>query len=115
MMGLNDTPVDTEAYGSTKRQQMLTRAAEYYVLHRYGYPVASLWLSKFLNSSVFCKCENPDCAGRHFGFIDAEASYSLVLKNIDYINGFVKEVDSVPVAPDVSMDEIAGDNNPFAL
>lgn len=110
MMSLNKASIDTPSYGLTKRQQRLTRAAEYYVLHRYGYAVASLWLSKFICPSSFCRCSDSDCEGRHFGFIDADASYTLVIENLDYIHGLVRKNNAVAVSDDVSMDDIVSAN-----
>jgi len=68
-----------------ERQNILRRAAEFYLLHLYHCPVASLWLAKYLNPLTFCHCSNTECEGRAFGFADAHAMVKLVLQNLGYI------------------------------
>lgn len=110
MATMNETTIDADEYGHTKRQRYLTRAAEYYILHRYGYPVASLWISEFINPSAFCNCPDPDCGGRHFGFVDVSASYKLVLSNIDYIKQNETKRDLIPFDRNVELDDIVESN-----
>jgi hypothetical protein len=68
-----------------ERQNMLRRAAEFYLLHLYHYPVASLLLAKYINPLTFCHCSNTNCEGRAFGFADAHGMVRLVLRNMGYI------------------------------
>lgn len=68
-----------------ERQNILRRAGEFYLLHLYRYPVASLWLAKYINPLTFCHCPNVSCEGRAFGFADAHAMVRLVLSNLAYI------------------------------
>lgn len=110
MTAMNKTSVESDSLGALPRQRILSKAAEYYLLHRYGYPVSSLWLAEFLAPTSFCKCPNPDCGGRHFGFVDAQASHELVLQNLDYINGFFTRSEAYPVTEGITLDEIAGSN-----
>lgn len=92
----------------TYRQQVLSRAAEFYTLHRYGFTTGSLWLANFTNLIDFCCCPEPNCPGRHFGFLDVEGSAEIVLKAIPYIEKTIKEsAKSISVPGHMPVDEIA--------
>jgi hypothetical protein len=102
MMAMTESDVRT-LEGLPEQQAVTERGAEYYLLHRYGYPPASLWLAKFLNPANFCYCQNKDCKGRHFGFTDIHASYELVLQNQDFIRAvFSEEMRNVSNDPKAS-------------
>ena len=69
----------------TNRQKILGRAGEYYLLHRYGYERASLWLARFINPTTFCMCQDLECDRRHFGFVDVSATLEIVENNLGFL------------------------------
>lgn len=71
--------------GITLRQKILGRAAEYYLIHRYGYEAASLWIANFINPSTYCMCNSVGCELRNFGFVDVEATVSIVENCIPFL------------------------------
>lgn len=103
---LVDQPLETHS-GLTQRQKLLQRAGIYYALHRYGNPVSSLWLARFLNPYLFCSCPNHDCGARHFGFTDPQSSAVLVLENLPYIESLLERRDSfTPISEGMSSAQI---------
>lgn len=114
MSKLNSDSIDDLDRGLTSRQRLLTRGAEYFVLHRYGYTVASLWMAKFLSPSNHCLCSKPDCPGRHFGFMDIEASRNLILENLEYITELPQQ-NAIPVSEETTMDDIVEDDAELPL
>lgn len=92
----------------THRQKLLSRAAEFYAVHRYGFKTASLWLAKFTHLVDFCGCPSLDCPGRHFGFLDVQGSASIVLDSLPFIEKTIREsAKTIPASENITIDEIA--------
>lgn len=107
---LVDQPLETHK-GLTQRQKLLERAGIYYALHRYGHPVASLWLARFLNPFLFCSCPNHDCGARHFGFTDPQSSAVLVLENLPYVESLLAERDQfTPMREEMCCEQICNNH-----
>jgi hypothetical protein len=97
--------------GLTSRQRLLERAGIYYTLHRYGHPIASLWLSKCLNPLNYCTCPNFDCEARNFGFTDAQGSALLALDNLPYIQDmFERESEFAPMRNKMTTPDICANH-----
>jgi len=75
--------------GLTFRQKYLDRAANFWLLHKYGFHTASLWLSGLISPSSFSYGDNPNDPRRHFGFMDTEASWRLVYSNLSKMDTFL--------------------------
>ena len=86
-----------ESEGVTERQRMLSRAADYYLNHKVGFKVNTMWLASFLSSFYFgCSSgwshSNGDlCQSNHFGFKDDEGVVTMAHSSLDYLSGFFQE------------------------
>jgi hypothetical protein len=95
--------------GITTRQRLLGRAAQFWLLHRYGYSPASLWLARFINpinTAMYVAGKNK-FGSYGFGFTDAQGCVSLLVEQLPYL----REVFLSPNAllfdsPDLSVIEL---------
>ena len=85
-----------EMPGSTERQKMLYKAADYYLNHKIGFRCNTIWLACFISSQMYgCSCgwlhlDGQLCNDRHFGFKDDRSVPKLVIQSLGYINNVFK-------------------------